>query len=437
MIDQQLAGIIMIATLFALLLASTPIGVALGMAGIVGLMMTRGWVSMEFLLGAFPYSYTANIAYIVLPLFLYMGHMTFAAGVSNRAFRAAQSLIGHVPGGLAIATVAASAGFAMVCGSSVAAASTMGRVAIPEMLNRGYSGALSAGSVAAGGTLGVLIPPSGILVVYSIATQTSLLDLFVGALVPGLITAAAYGLLIIGMTLWKPSLAGERVPKAPLRERGLAILQSWEIAALFSIVMGSIYLGIATPTEAAAVGALFATFLVLFRARTDSGNGKPLRLVGRGLVAAGMSTSAIFLLIIGAGLFSLGLSTTQIPVVLSEWLVNLSDNRYVVLALVLVPFLILGMFIDGISIILLTMPIVFPIITKLGFDDVWFGIIVTKTVEIGLLTPPVGLNAFVVKGVAPQLKLGTIFRGCLPFVLLEIPLILLFIAFPELTEFGR
>ena len=433
MIDQQLAGFIMIALLFVLLLASTPIGIALGMAGVAGLMMTRGWTSMEFLLGAFPYSYTANIAYIVLPLFLYMGHMTFTAGVSNRAFRAAQSLIGHVPGGLAIATIAASAGFAMVCGSSVAAASTIGRVAIPEMLKRGYSGALSAGSVAAGGTLGVLIPPSGILVVYSIATQTSLLDLFVGAFVPGLITAVAYGALIVGMTTWKPSLAGERMEKASLRERGWAILQSWEIVVLFAIVMGSIFLGIATPTEAAAVGALFATFLVLLQAR----KGRPLRLVGEGLVAAGTSTSAIFLLIIGAGLFSLGLSTTQIPVTLSDWLVNLSDNRYVVLALVLVPYLVLGMFIDGISIILLTMPIVFPIITKLGFDDVWFGIIVTKTVEIGLLTPPVGLNAFVVKSVAPQLELGTIFRGCLPFVLLEIPLILLFIAFPELTQFGR
>ena len=433
MIDQTTAGLVMLGLLPLLLVLGTPIGMSLAVSGIVGLVLTRGWAPMEFMLGTFSFAYTSNLAYIVLPLFLFMGHMTFASGVSERAFVAAQRLFGRMPGSLAIATVAASAGFAMVCGSSVASASTIGKVAIPEMLKRGYSPMLTAGVVAAGGTLGVLIPPSGILVVYSIATQTSIVDLFVAALVPGLVTALAYGLLVWSMVRLKPELGGRPDPADAARHGRLkALLASWEILLLFGIVMGSIYLGVATATEAAAVGALAATLLVLRRTGTNR-----LALVREGLRETGSATSSIFLLIIGAGLFSMALATTQLPVALAAWAGQFSENRYLVLLLLLIPYFILGMFIDGISMILLTMPIVFPIITQLGFDPVWFGIIVTKTVEIGLLTPPVGLNAFVVKNVAPQIPLPEIFKGCAPFVVVELLLIGALIAWPGMTQVLR
>lgn len=428
MIDQATAGFMMIGLLAVLLLIGMPIGLGLGAAGIVGLILTRGWMPLEFLLGTFSYAYTANLAYIVLPLFLFMGHMTFVTGVSERAFAAAQRIMGNLSGGLAMATVAASAGFAMVCGSSVASASTIGKIAIPEMLKRGYAPQLAAGVVAAGGTLGVLIPPSGILVVYSIATQTSLVDLFIAAFIPGVITAIAYALLVYGMVKLNPRMGGHKVESAR-GEKLKAVLASWEIMVLFAIVMGGIYLGIATATESAAVGALVATLLIL---RQKAGGRR--RIVRDGLLETGSATSSIFLLIIGAGLFSMGLATTQLPVQLAEWAVNLSTNKYVVLLLVLVPFFVLGMFVDGISMLLLTLPIVLPVIKQVGFDPVWFGIVVTKTVEIGLLTPPVGLNAFVVRNVAPQIPLPAIFRGCVPFIVVELLLVAALVAWPEMTQ---
>lgn len=430
--DLITVGYLMIASLGVLLLIGTPIGLALAASGIGGLFLTRGGAAVEFLLGSFSYSYTANYAFIVIPLFLFMGQVAFTSGISQKAYSAAEKLLGHLPGGLAIATTFGCAAFAMISGSSVATASTMARIAVPEMLKRNYAPTLAAGCVAAGGTLGVLIPPSGVLVIYAIATQVSLVDLFVAALVPGFMTAAIYAASIYIFVKIKPELAGGgQIVQAPLRDRIVTIAGSWEILALFGIVMGSIYMGIATPTEAAAVGAL-ATVLLAFRRPREA-----MPIFGRALRETGTSTASIFVLILGSGIFSLGLSTTQLPVIIADWVMGLSDSRYVLLLLILIPYLILGMFIDGISMILLTMPITYPIIVQLGFDPVWFGIIVTKLVEIGLITPPVGLNVFVVKGAVPGLTLNQVFRGCFPFVIIELLIVGLLIAVPELTMFGR
>lgn len=432
MLDLNFIGILIIGLLGSLLLLGMPIGLALAAAGLSGLWLTRGPGATEFLIGTFSYSYTANFAYIVLPLFLFMGHMAFAGGISQRAFDAAERIIGHISGGLAIATVFACAAFAMICGSSVATASTMARVSIPEMLKRKYSPALAAGSVAAGGTLGVLIPPSGVLVIYSIATQVSIVDLFLAALVPGFMTAAIYCIGIYLMVKFKPSLApAHKANRYSAREKAVSVLRSWEVLLLFGAVMGSIYLGVATPTEAAALGALLATIGAMVK------NKNRWVVFSGGLRETGYATASIFLLILGAGIFSLGLSTTKLPTLLADWMIGLSDSRYVTLAMVLIPYFILGMFIDGISMILLTMPITYPIIVKLGFDPVWFGIVVTKLVEIGVLTPPVGLNAFVVKNSVPSLSLAEVFKGCLPFVILETLIVVILVIFPELTSFGR
>ena len=424
-------GLAVIGLLLVLLLARLPIAFALAGAGLAALMWERPWRAVEFLLSTFAYSTTANYAYIVLPLFLFMGQMAFSAGLSRRAFVAGESWLGGIPGGLAAATVFGCAVFSTICGSSVATASTMARVALPEMLRQGYMQRLAAGCVAAGGTLGVLIPPSGILVVYSIVTEVSLVKLFVAAFVPGVLTAVIY---ILGIYVWvklRPELSPPIIDrKRPSFGQKLASLgQAWEVVLLFAAVMGTIYLGVATPTEAAAMGALFALLAVL-RRRNRKAN------ILEGLRETGSATCSIFALVIGAGLFSLGLSTTQLPTMLAQAASSLEVSQIGMILIILVPYLILGCFVDGLSLILITMPIVFPIVTQIGFDAVLFGLLVTKAVEIGAITPPVGLNAFVVKSMAPHVDLREIFMGCIPFVFMEFLVVALLLAFPEIALFA-
>lgn len=429
LLGQAEVGVVMIGGLLMLLLSGMPIAFALGLAGIAGLLLSRGWRASEFLLSSFPYSVTAQLALIIVPLFLFMGHLAFASGLSGKAFDAARVLVGRVRGGLAIASVFACAGFSTVSGSSVATAATMARIAIPEMLASGYHQRLAAGCVAAGGTLGVLIPPSGVLVIYSIATGASLTELLVAAVIPGVLTAVAYAVGILVMVKMNPEIAPKSTAKpASGREKLRALANSWEILLLFFIVMGSIYLGFATPTEAAAVGALVALVIAFARSR-----GARFRVMKEGLIETGVATSSIFALVIGAGLFSLGLSTTQIPQDVAAFLSGLDLPPTVVLIMILIPFLVLGAFIDGLSMILLTMPVVYPVILDIGVDPILFGILVTKTTEIGVITPPVGLNVFVVKAAVPSLPISEAFRGALPFVVMELILMGLLIAFPQLT----
>jgi len=421
------AGTAIVSLLLVLLLIGMPIAFSLITAGIVGLLITRGWMATEFQLATFPYSYIANLSLVVVPLFLLMGNVAFSAGLSERAFIAARKLLSGVAGGLATAVVFGCAAFATVCGSSVATAATMGRIGLPEMKKAGYKDTLAAGCVAAGGTLGVLIPPSGILVIYSIATQVSIVDLFVAAFVPGIITAVVYAVYIYTAVKVNPSLAPPLLERRPtFGERGMALLGAWEVLLLFLVVMGSIYLGIATATEAAAFGAIFAVILLVRRARAKS-----LKPLADGLIDAAGTTAAVFALVIGAGLFSLALATTQIPTLMAASVAALDLPPAVLVAAILVPYLILGMFVDGISMLLLTMPVVYPIITTIGYDPIIFGLLVTKAVEIGCITPPVGLNAFAVKGVAPDIALGDVFRGCVPFVLLEIGIVTALLFYPD------
>ena len=431
MLEQLAPGLVIIGILFVLLLMRIPIAFALAGAGVLGLAWARPWPAVEYLLSTFAYSSIANFAYVVLPLFLFMGHMAFSAGLSKQAFDAGQTWLGRVPGGLAAATVFGCAAFSTICGSSVATASTMAKVALPEMLRKGYAPRLAAGCVAAGGTLGVLIPPSGVLVVYSIMTDVSLVKLFMAAFVPGIMTALIY---IAGIYIWvkvSPGLAPDesKEPAPSWGEKFRSLGRTWELLILFAAVMGTIYLGVATPTEAAGMGALFSLIAVLRRK-----NWKPNVLVG--LRETGTATCSIFALVIGAGLFSLGLSTTQFPAVLASLASDLQWSQTAMIVMILVPFLILGCFVDGLSMILITMPIVYPIVIQIGFDGVLFGLLVTKAVEIGAITPPVGLNAFVVKSMAPNIPLGDVFKGCVPFVVMELIIVALLIAFPEISLFA-
>ena len=429
MLDPTMVGFLMAGGLILLLLLGMPIAFALGLSGLAGLAATRGWASLQFLAGNFPYSATAELALIIIPLFLFMSHLAFAAGLSARAYACARHWVGHLSGGLATATVFACAGFATVSGSSVATAATMARIAAPEMLAAGYSPRLTAGCVAAGGTLGVLIPPSGILVIYSIATAVPLSALLIAAIVPGILTAVVYalGIGLIARLDLRTRSAQRTVQRSSWGQRLRSLGAAWEAALLFFLVMGSIYLGFATPTEAAAVGAAVALLIAIIRTR-----GQRQSLI-QGLTETGVATSSIFALVVGAGLFSLALATTRIPQELAGWVGGLDLSPTLLFMLILVPYIVLGAFIDGLSMILLTMPVAFPIIEQAGIDPVLFGILVTKTTEIGAITPPVGLNVFVVKSAVPQIDIGDAFRGCIPFVLMEILIMILLILFPGLS----
>jgi len=423
------AMLTIVMVLLILLGAGIPISFAMIAAGITGLWMQRGWDGMMFLLGGSPYGTTAALALIVVPLFLFMGHMAFAAGLSDRAFEVARKWLGHITGGLGVATIASCASFATVSGSSIATAATIAKISIPQMIRYGYSPRLAGACSATGGTLGVLIPPSGILVVYSFVTNTSIPALFAAALLPGLLTALAYAGLVYGLVLADPKMKkATKMPKVELRDRVVSLSNIWEVAILFIVVIGGMFFGLVTATEAAALGAGLALLFALTRS-----HGSRRSIVWDGLVNTGSTTSAIFLLLIGAALFGTAMSTTQVPQQLAIWLASLDVSRPVLTLLLLLPFFVLGCFIDGLSMITILMPILTPVLLMLGIDPVFFGILVVKAIEVGAITPPVGLNVFVVKSAVPEIKTSDVFRGVVPFIAVEVLIVLILISFPQLV----
>ena len=423
-------GSLLVLGLFGLLALGFPIALSLLSAGLIGILAMNGWRSADYLLGTLPYSITAEFAFIVIPLFLFMGHMAYSAGISAKGFQAARAWIGHFTGGLATSAVVACGAFATVSGSSIATAATVSKIAIPELLKAGYSKRLSGACVAVGGTLGVLIPPSTIMVLYSIATETPIPELFIAGVVPGLLTILVYAIGIWIIVKRDPKMKALTVqPRMSYRERLKITFSSWEILLIFTAVMGTLYTGIATASEAAGIGALVALGIAVYR-------GTSWLEIKTGLQASGASTASIFFLIIGAGVFSAALATTQLPQSLAAWAIGLNLHPVVLLICLLIPFLILGCFVDAASMILLTMPVVFPIVKQAGIDPVLFGILVVKMTEIGCITPPVGLNVFVVATTNPQITIREIFQGVMPFFIMEIIIVGLLIAFPAITLFA-
>jgi tripartite ATP-independent transporter DctM subunit len=423
-------GSLLVLGLFGLLALGFPIALSLLSAGLIGILAMNGWRSADYLLGTLPYSITAEFAFIVIPLFLFMGHMAYSAGISAKGFQAARAWIGHLTGGLATSAVVACGAFATVSGSSIATAATVSKIAIPELLKAGYSKRLAGACVAVGGTLGVLIPPSTIMVLYSIATETPIPELFIAGVVPGLLTILVYAIGIWIIVKRDPKMKALTVqPRMGYRQRLKITFSSWEILLIFIAVMGTLYTGIATASEAAGIGALVALGIALYR-------GTSWMEIKAGLQASGASTASIFFLIIGAGVFSAALATTQLPQSLAAWAIGLNLHPVVLLICLLIPFLILGCFVDAASMILLTMPVVFPIVKQAGIDPVLFGILVVKMTEIGCITPPVGLNVFVVATTNPEITIREIFQGIMPFFIMEIIIVGLLIAFPAITLFA-
>ncbi len=409
--------------LFVLMLLRVPVGMAMGLVGVVGYSYIAGTGPALKLVGQTSMRTVTDYTFGVIPMFMLMGAFVSVSGVSRELFRAANAFIGHLRGGLGVATVLACGGFAAICGSSVATAATFSTVAYPEMRRFGYPQSFSAGVIAAGGTLGAMLPPSTVLAVYAILTQQDIGKLFMAGIVPGLLAMGMYVITIMLIVFFRPDWlpAGE---KQNLSQRLNGLKDVWAPLVLFLFVIGGLYGGFFTPTEAGGVGASGAFLLGVLRGKLDKAG------IREALLSATRTSAAVFTVLIGALLFGYFLTITQTPQKLTEILTGLGIGRYGVLGLIMLMYLVLGCLMDAMAMIILTVPIIYPVIIQLGFDPIWFGIIIVMTVELGLIHPPVGMNVFVIKSVVKEVSFLTIFKGVIPFVITDILRLMILIAFP-------
>ena len=425
-------GVLMFAVLVVLLVLRMPIGVAMLVTGMAGYVMLSGWEPLINYLKTGPYYRVSSYSLSVIPLFLLMGQFAMHAGLSRALFAAANAWLGHRPGGLAMAAVGGCAGFGAICGSSLATAATMARVALPEMRRYGYSGALATGSLAAGGALGILIPPSVVLVIYAILTEQSIGKMFLAAFVPGGLAALGYMLAIAVYVRYRPD-AGPAGMRSSWRQRLASLLDVWSVVLIFALVIIGIYRGWFTPTEGAAVGAFGTGALAVTYGR--------MRLAGlvECLFGTAQTTAMIFLILLGADIFNAFLALSQLPVVAAEAIGASGLEPFAVLAVILVFYLALGCVMDSLSMILLTIPVFFPIIAGLDFGlgpeetAIWFGILALIVVEVGLITPPVGMNVFVINALADGVPMAETFKGVTPFLVSDVVRIALLVAFPGIA----
>ncbi len=420
------AGIGFLAAL-ALIFVRVPIAIALAVVGFIGYAMLNAMAPAFSVMGLTALSSTMSYNLAVVPLFILMGNLVAGAGISQELYRAAQVFVGHRRGGLGIATILSCGGFAAVCGSSVATAVTMGRVAIPSMRSYGYSDSLSTATVAAGGTLGILIPPSIIMVIYGITTETHIGMLFAAGIIPGLIGIVGYSVAVNWVARRHPERA-PRAEKSSRPERIDAIKNVWAVCALFILVLGGIYGGFFTATEASGIGACGALAFALLR-RTSL---KDLIEIFR---TSAETTAVLFALIIGASVFSEFVNLTGAHQGVLAVVQNGSLSPVMVIMVICAIYVLLGCVLDSLAMMLLTLPMFFPIVVGLGFDPIWFGILVVMLVEIGLITPPIGMNLFVLKSILPDVKLITIIRGIVPFLAVDILRVILIALIPALTLF--
>jgi tripartite ATP-independent transporter DctM subunit len=421
-------GLIGMAALAILIGLGVRIFVAAGVVGFCGLWALLGFTKAVGIAGHIPYSDTTNYALSVLPLFILIGHLAHHAGIVQGAYRCARAWLGWLPGGLGIATVFAAAGFAAVSGASTATAAVFSRIALPELLRYKYQPGFAAAVVAAGGTLASLIPPSAIMVVYGIITETSIGGLLLAGFIPGAISALVYSATILARFYFNPSL-GEPSVGGSWQERWTTLPEVAPIVMVIGVVIGGMYTGWATPTEVGALGAFIIFVMALLR-RMMSG-----RALLNSLIDTAKLSVMIFSIIWGVLIFVRFLAFAGISASFQEWILALGVSPYLVLFCVILLYIVLGMFMDGIGMLLLTLPVIHPVMMNLGFDSIWFGIIVVKMVEVGLLTPPVGLNCYVVAGVRPDIPLQQIFRGIWPFVIADLVCVLIFTLFPGIVTF--
>lgn len=423
--SPELIGGLGFAVALVLIALRVPVAISLGMAGIVGGTVLGGWHVTKFVLSSAPFEAVLPYGLSVIPLFVAMGVFSARSGLSRNLYAGVYSLIGHFRGGLAMATIGACAVFGTICGSSLATAATMAKVAMPEMKKRGYHDSLASASVAAGGTLGVLIPPSIILVIYALLTEESIGALFAAAMVPGLVATFLY-IMAIAVKVRIDPASGPAGEVVSWRERGAALLRVWDIAILMTVVLGGIYGGAFSPNEGAAVGALGALLFTVIHGQFTR------RVVIDGLAETAATTGMIFLILIGAALFNYFIESSALPAALSRSVAELGWSPLAVMTVIILLYLVLGCLMDTMSMVLLTVPVIHPVILALGFDPVWFGVVLVTVVEVGLITPPIGMNLFVIQGVTPGLGLSTICGGVIPFIVADVVRVSLLVLIPGL-----
>jgi C4-dicarboxylate transporter DctM subunit len=421
-------GYIGIVVLVILLFSGIHIGVVMGVIGFLGIACISGWDGGFAVLRTVPFTTFANYGMSVVPLFILMGVFCFYSGISKELYDCVHKWLGQLRGGLAMATVGACALFAAISGSSLATAATMGSVALPEMKRYRYDPALAAGSISAGGTMGILIPPSIPLVIYGILTSESIGKLLMAGIIPGILQAVFYIITIHILCLWRPSL-GPPGPKSSLMEKVVSLKAIWAVVVLFTLVIGGIYFGFFSPTEAAGVGACGACIFALMRRRLS------WRSFQESITSSIKTTAMIFVIFLGAMILGYFFAVTRLPFEMASFIGGLPVNRYAILILILIVYLFLGCIMDSLAMILLTVPIFYPLIKTLGFDPIWFGIIVVRAMEIGLITPPVGLNVFIIQGITKDVPMYTIFWGIVPFLIADFCHVTLLIVVPQIATF--
>ena len=416
-------GAVSLIALTLLLVSGVRIAFATALCGFLGLWIMRGYHPAASLAATTIFGHLTSYTLLVLPLFVMMGFFAYYAGITRDLYWAARQWLGHLPGGLAIATIAGCAGFAAACGASTASAAVMGRVALPELKKYGYDDKVSTGCVAAGGTLAIMIPPSVLMVIYGFVAEQSIGALLLAGILPGLLQAASYAVMLYARFKHNPRL-GPPITGITWRDRLVSLKGIWGMVVLVLLVMGSMYTGLATPTEAAGVGALGALAMAAPRMRW--------RDFTSAMSETGRTTALVFAIVAGVLIYVHFLGFTGMPAAIAGHIVRMDVSPTLVLICILLLYLVLGMFLDGIGMILLTVPIILPTIKTLGVDPIVFGVLVVRMVEIGLMTPPVGLNVYVLKGVAKEVSMADIFRGCGWFVAVDVLNVALLVAFPQM-----
>jgi len=426
-VDPFTIGIIGIAVLVFLIALGVPIAYSAASVGLLGLMSLRDPEAMFRMVGGLPLSSAASYTLSVLPLYIVIGFLAFHAGLTKGAFGAAKAWLGRMPGGLATATIFASAGFASVSGSSVASTSVFTQLALPEMEKAGYNQKISAGVVAVGGMLATLIPPSALLVIYAIIVDESVGALLMAGLIPATISIIGYCIVLAVISAVRPD-AMPKLPKSSFKEKIYSLKDVWGIVGVVGVIVGGIYFGWMTPTESAAVAVAIIITMAWLK-------GMKLGDMNNGLVDAVKITSILFIVILSMLIFTRFLAFSGVPAAITEFILALNVEPWVIIVGVIFMYLVLGMMLDGMGMMLLTLPIIHPAVVALGYDPIWFGILVVKLVEIGLVTPPVGLNCFVVHGNRPDIPLSSVFKGVAPFLIVEVFILALILAFPSVVTF--
>jgi C4-dicarboxylate transporter, DctM subunit len=426
-VTTAVIGILGVLGLLLLIFARVPIAVALAASGFLGYAALDGWAKALKMAGAVPFNLASAYSLSVIPLFILMGAVASRANMARELFDASNAVFSGIRGALASATIGACAAFGAICGSSIATAATFSKVSIPEMRRHGYDEGFAAGAVAAAGTLGILIPPSVMLAVYSIVAEQPLPRLFAAAMVPGIVLAALYVATVAAVAWWRPGLM-PKAPSLPFGERVRALRSMWKLALLFFLAVVGIYLGWFSPTEAAAVSA-FAAIVIAFATRA---------MGWRGLVDAlfetAYATAMLFFIVVGAFIFARFIVLTQFPTLLAAWVKEMGFAPVWILIAVTALYVLLGTFLDEVSTILVTVPVTLPLVTGIGFDGIWFGIFVTVMCTIGLISPPTGMTVFVIQAQNPEIPVTKIYLGTLPFLVADFVLVVLLVMAPGLVS---